>query len=101
MHGRNWMELTYLVREGLTPLAAWYGATGLAAREIGQDDTGVVEPGKRADLLIASGDVIESPELFENGALVEVIKDGVGYRTGIPEVPQRTYADVARNGANG
>ena len=98
MHGRNWMELACLVRDGLTPLAAWFGATGLAAREIGQDDAGMLQPGKRADLLVAKGDVVENPELFENGALVEVIKDGVGYRAGIEGVPQRTYADLARGG---
>jgi len=29
------------------------------------------------------------------------IKEDVGYRGGLPEIPQRTYAEVARNGAAG
>ena len=33
MHGRNYMELVHLVRDGLDPLAAWHGMTGLAAAE--------------------------------------------------------------------
>ena len=52
MHGKNYMELVYLIADGLEPLTAWYGATGLAAQEIGQGDTGTVAPGKRVDLLV-------------------------------------------------
>ena len=40
MHGRNYMELAALIREGVPPLGAWYGATGQAAQQIGQGDTG-------------------------------------------------------------
>ena len=93
MHGRNFMELTYLIRDGLKPLAAWYGATGLAAREIGADDTGSIEPGKRADLLVAEGDVLERPELLGDGGLIEVVKDGVAYRGALSEFEQRTYGN--------
>lgn len=90
MHGRNYMELHYLIHEGVSALAAWYGATGLAAREIGADDTGTIEPGKRADLLLARGDVVEEPGLFDQGALVEVLKDGFGHR-GLAGIPQRDF----------
>jgi imidazolonepropionase-like amidohydrolase len=91
MHGRNYMELVYLIREGLNPLAAWHGATGLAAQEIGQTDAGTLKEGQRADLLFCKGDVLQKPELFEQGALVDVMKDGVCYRGGIASLPQRDY----------
>lgn len=91
MHGRNWMEIVSLVKDGLSPLAAWYAATGLAASEIGQDDAGTLRAGQRADLLVCSEDVIEKPERFQQGALLEVIQDGLGHRAGIEGVPQRGF----------
>ena len=96
MHGKNFTELGCLVDDGLSPLAAWYAGTGLAADEIGQTDAGTIAPGQRADLLLCSDDVIDDPRLFEQGALVEVMKDGVAYRGGIAALPQRTFADLAR-----
>jgi imidazolonepropionase-like amidohydrolase len=97
MHGKNWLEVAHLIDDGLTPLSAWYGATGLAADEIGQGDTGILEPGKRADLLIATADVIENPRLFADGGLLEVIQDGMAHRNGVPGIPQRHFSDtVAR-----
>ena len=95
MHGRNYMELVHLIRDGLPPLRAWHGATGLAAREIGQDDAGTLEPGRRADLLVADGDVLEEPERLDRGALIEVLKDGFGHR-GLAGVPQRDFATTIR-----
>ena len=97
MHGRNYMELCHLIREGLPVLRTWHGSTGLAAREIGQEDTGTLVPGQRADLLIADGDVVEDPGLLDRGALVEVVKDGVGYRSGIPDLPQRDFVSTVRD----
>jgi imidazolonepropionase-like amidohydrolase len=91
MHGRNFLEIAALIRDGLSPGAAWYGATGLAAREIGQEDTGRIAPGLRADLVVASEDVIEEPARLGEGALVEVVQDGFGHRGGIPELPQRDF----------
>lgn len=105
MHGRNYMELVHLVRDGLTPLEAWRSATGLAASEIGQADAGELTPGRRADLLVCKGDVLERPGLLDQGALLEVIKDGVGYRGFLPQVPQRTFRsagrDILQGGAHG
>jgi len=95
MHGRNYMELVWLVKEGLSPLRAWHGMTGLAASEIGQDDTGTIEAGRRADLLVCHGDVVENPGLLDEGALIEVIKDGVGHR-GLAGVPQQSWAGRVR-----
>lgn len=92
MHGRNYMELAALISEGVPPLTAWYGATGLAAEQLGQSDTGTLLEGKRADLLICRENVIENPTHFDQGALVEVMKDGWGYRNGLPGVPQRAFS---------
>ncbi len=91
MHGRNYMEMVSLIKDGLAPLAAWYSGTGLAAELIGQHDTGKLAPGYRADLLFSRGDVLADPTLFDQGALVEVIKDGIGYRGALKGVPQKTF----------
>jgi len=96
MHGRNFMEIVHLVRDGLPPLEAWYAATGRGAEAVGFADTGELRPGRRADLLACRGDVIEHPGLLDRGALVEVVKDGMGYRRGLEGVPQRTFADGVR-----
>jgi imidazolonepropionase-like amidohydrolase len=97
MHGRNYMELAALIREGLSPLRTWHGSTGLAAAEICVDDTGTLEPGRRADLLVATEDVIEDPAAMDRGGLLEVIKDGVGYRRGLPGLPQRDFVSTVRD----
>ncbi len=91
MHGRNYMELVALIGEGVPPLTAWFGATGLAADQLGQTDTGTLAEGKRADLLVCGEDVVDDPSRFEDGALVEVLKDGWGYRNGLPGIRQRTF----------
>jgi imidazolonepropionase-like amidohydrolase len=97
MHGRNYLELRALMRDGLLPLEAWHGMTGLAAREIGLPDTGVLAAGKRADLLLCRGDVIAHPELLGEGALLEVLKDGVGHRGFLADLPQQSFARSARD----
>ena len=91
MHGRNYMELVALIQEGVPSLAAWFGGTGLAAEQLSLTDTGTVREGCRADLLICQGDVIEDPARLDDGALVEVLKDGWGYRNGLEAIPQQTY----------
>ncbi|WP_405010011.1 amidohydrolase family protein [Kitasatospora sp. NBC_01539] len=49
-------ELALMVDAGLTPVEALRGATELTARTFGLDDRGVIEPGRRADLLLVDGD---------------------------------------------
>lgn len=93
MHGRNYMELVALMNDGLTGLEAWHAMTGQAAREINAEKTGELKAGNRADLLVCEGDVLERPKLLDKGALVEVIKDGVGHR-GLAGVPQRKFSDT-------
>ena len=96
MHGKNWLELEHLIGDGLDPLQAWHGMTGLAAEEIGQSDAGVLAAGKRADLLVSTASVLEEPGRFADGGLLEVVQDGVGHRGGVDALPQRSYADTVR-----
>ena len=97
MHGQNYMEIASLIADGLTPLQAWYGATGLAAAEIDEPDTGELKAGKLADLLLCKGNVIDQPELMGKGALIEVMKEGEAYRGGIPQIKQRTFATTVHD----
>jgi imidazolonepropionase-like amidohydrolase len=93
MHGRNYLEIAALHRDGLPALAAWHAMTGLAAEEIGQSDAGTLVEGQRADVLLCKGDVLEKPQLLEQGAIVEVLKDGFGHR-GLAGVPQRGFRNT-------
>ena len=49
-------ELALLVEAGLTPVEALRAATILPAAYFGFTDRGVIEPGRRADLLLVDGD---------------------------------------------
>ncbi len=59
MHGDSMHhELELLVDAGLSNLEALQAATSLPAQHFGLIDRGVIEVGKRADLLLVSGDPI-------------------------------------------
>jgi imidazolonepropionase-like amidohydrolase len=94
MHGRNWLEIVHLHREGLPLLDAWHAMTGRAARAIGQEDAGTIQAGQRADLLLWKADVLADANALAEGALVEVLKDGVAHRGALPGLPQRTFRDA-------
>lgn len=94
MHGKNYMELVVLVRNGLAPLEAWHSSTGLAAKHIGVPQAGTIAPGQFADLVFCSKDVFEKPEELDRGALVEVMKEGKAYRGAVPGLPLRHYRDT-------
>ena len=49
-------ELALLVDAGLTPVDALRAATVLPAEVFGLPDRGVIEPGRRADLLLLDAD---------------------------------------------
>jgi imidazolonepropionase-like amidohydrolase len=100
MHGRNWREIQALVTEGMSVLGAFHAMTGLGAEHIGQPDAGTLVAGQRADLLVCKEDVTADPAAFERGAILEVIKDGTGYRGGLDGVPQRTWSGRARETLN-
>jgi imidazolonepropionase-like amidohydrolase len=52
-------ELELLVDAGLTKLDALRAATSLPARYFGLADRGVIEPGRRADLVLIDGDPLQ------------------------------------------
>ena len=49
-------ELQLLVKAGLSPIEALRSATSVPARRFGLEDRGMIEVGKRADLLLIEGD---------------------------------------------
>ena len=55
-HGINTEELSLMVAAGLTPAQALVASTANAAALLGLDDRGTIAPGKRADLVVVSGD---------------------------------------------
>jgi len=68
-------ELELLVRAGLTPMEAIEGATRNAAEMIGViEDSGTIEPGKRADLLILEANPLD--DIRNTRSLETVICEG-------------------------
>lgn len=55
-----WKELELLVEAGLSPAEAICSATSLAASFFGLADRGVIEPGKRADLVLLSANPLQN-----------------------------------------
>jgi imidazolonepropionase-like amidohydrolase len=59
-HGNNLDELRLMVECGMTPLAALHAATGSAAELCGvAQELGTIEVGKRADITLFDGDVLD------------------------------------------
>jgi imidazolonepropionase-like amidohydrolase len=74
-HGHNLDELGLMVEHGLTPLGAWQATTSGAAALMGLDEElGTLEPGKRADVVLLRGDLLDFEKLGERVA--GVWKDG-------------------------
>ena len=81
-HGDNAREFQYMVEAGIPAAYALQAATIHAAEVLGVDDQGVVEAGKRADIIAMPGDPLAD---IGNTMKVDfVMKDGMVYRT-----PQR------------
>ena len=74
-HGRNLRELELMVQGGMTPAQALTATTSVAARLMGvEDELGTLEPGKRADVVVVSGDAMDVASLGER--IEAVYKDG-------------------------
>jgi imidazolonepropionase-like amidohydrolase len=59
-HGWNARQLPYMVRHGMTPMAALRSATVVAAELLGwQDRVGALAPGRYADAVAVPGDPLE------------------------------------------
>ena len=77
-HGDNAREFLYMVEAGIPAAHALQAATIHAAAVLGVDDQGVVETGKRADIIAMPGDPVAD---IGNVLKVDfVMKDGVVYR---------------------
>ena len=74
-HGTNLDELPLMQACGMTPGEVLAATTSSAARLLGYDDLGTVEPGNRADLVLVEGDAYDLQAL--PGNITEVWKDGV------------------------
>lgn len=78
-HGDNAREFLYMVEAGIPPAYALQSATIYAAEVLGVDDQGVLDVGKRADIIAVPGDPVAD---IRNVMQVDfVMKDGVIYRT--------------------
>lgn len=74
-HGQNLRELEQMVACGMTPAQALIATTSTAAELLGvEQDRGVIEKGKRADLVIVSGDALDITGLRER--VRTVVQDG-------------------------
>ena len=75
-HGTNLRELELMATHGFTPEQALVAGTSSAARLMGlEDELGTLEPGKRADVVVADGDPFEFSTLKDR--VEQVWKDGV------------------------
>ncbi len=77
-HGDNAREFVYMVEAGIPAAYALQAATIKAAEVLGVDDQGVIEAGKRADIVAMPGN-----PLVDISAVTKVdfvMKDGVVYR---------------------
>jgi imidazolonepropionase-like amidohydrolase len=74
----NWRAIELLVEAGLSPVEAIRVATSNGARLLGIDrDTGSLEAGKAADLVVVDGNPADS--ISDLRKTETVFKDGIGY----------------------
>lgn len=72
-------EFSYMVRYGMTPMAAIKSATSVAARLLGQETQfGSIEPGRLADIVAVQGDPIADISELERVSFV--MKGGVIFK---------------------
>jgi imidazolonepropionase-like amidohydrolase len=77
-HGRNARELGLMVEHGMTPMQSIVASTSEAAKLLRLDkETGTLEAGKLADLLLVGGDLLDNITAIEDqGKLALVMKAG-------------------------
>jgi imidazolonepropionase-like amidohydrolase len=63
-HGNAAQELLYMIEWGMSPLDALRAGTANGAELLRLPDTGTIEPGKRADLLLVGGDPVDDPHVL-------------------------------------
>jgi imidazolonepropionase-like amidohydrolase len=86
-HGENLGELAHLVSRGLTPMAAIVAGTSTAAAVCDlADEVGTLEPGKRADLVVAAGNPLDDVSaLGDPDTIVLVVRNGNVVKRGAGE----------------
>jgi imidazolonepropionase-like amidohydrolase len=77
-HGDNAREFLYMVEAGIPANVALQAATIRAAEVLGVDDQGVIEAGKRADVIALPGDPVADINAVLNVDFV--MKDGVIFK---------------------
>jgi imidazolonepropionase-like amidohydrolase len=77
-HGDNAREFIYMVEAGMPAAVALQAATIRAAEVLGVDDQGVIEAGKRADIVAVPGDPLA--DIARVMQVDFVMKDGAIYR---------------------
>jgi imidazolonepropionase-like amidohydrolase len=77
-HGDNAREFIYMVEAGIPAAYALQAATIRAAEVLGVDDQGVIEPGKRADIIAVPGNPVA--DITRVMQVDFVMKDGVVYK---------------------
>lgn len=77
-HGENAEELQEFVKGGLTPFEAIRAATLTAARLLGiNDDTGSIESGKLADMIVVDGDPLDDISILSKpNSITHVMQQG-------------------------
>ncbi|GAB3375750.1 amidohydrolase family protein [Lysobacter rhizosphaerae] len=83
-HGDNAREFLYMVEAGMPAAFALQAATFNAAQVLGVDDQGVIETGKRADIVAVPGNPVEDIKAVLGVDFV--MKDGAIYKS--PESAQ-------------
>ncbi len=83
-HGTNLDELQLMADGGMSPEDVLVATTRTAAELMGLSRTlGTIEPGKRADLVVVSGDPLDFRDLA--GRIERVYQDGVLVAGAAPE----------------
>jgi imidazolonepropionase-like amidohydrolase len=86
MHGKNWLEFTYMVEAGMPAMEAIKAATIQAADLLGmKDQLGSVTPGKLADIVAVDGDPLQDIQVM--GKVSFVMKDGLIFKNTTANLP--------------
>jgi len=78
-HGRNARELELLVDIGFTPMDAIVSSTKIAAEALGvavAKETGTLEAGKNADLIVVEGNPIDDIRILQDHSKIRMVVKG-------------------------
>ena len=77
LHGENGKELQLMVKYGMTPMQAIQASTLNAARLLRTDkNVGTLEPGKLADVILLSGNVLDDISTIANTNNIKIVLKG-------------------------